>query len=205
MSPWGGIFTDQLGETNSRPALALVGPACHALESAHPGNAPAGLTAGSGRGRETGFAPLRIWVEVTVDRRRGERRQGGSPPGQTGAWSVAGRRTSTPPRCRRFASPIEGRAASTSSRPPGRSRGSAPVRGDGERRDAALRRAAGAPRARRGARDHPARPHAPRGRAPDPLGDPAACCWRHASSSGPGRSRRDRSGRSQPCERERQF
>jgi len=30
---------------------------CGALESGHPGHAPAGRTAGSARGRETGFAP----------------------------------------------------------------------------------------------------------------------------------------------------
>ena len=37
---------------SARPALALAGPACRALESGHPGNAPAGLTAGSGGGRK---------------------------------------------------------------------------------------------------------------------------------------------------------
>lgn len=35
-----------------RPALALAGPACRALESGDPANAPAGLAAGSGRGGE---------------------------------------------------------------------------------------------------------------------------------------------------------
>ena len=43
----------------SRPALALAGPAGRALESDDPGNASAGLTAGSGRGQQ-GFAPPRI-------------------------------------------------------------------------------------------------------------------------------------------------
>jgi hypothetical protein len=57
--PWEPVLT-YVSPSPSRPALALAGPAGRARESGHPGNAPAGLTAGSGRGRETGFAPPRI-------------------------------------------------------------------------------------------------------------------------------------------------
>src|SRR4030095_6753866 len=46
--PWEPVLT-YVSPSPSRPALALAGPACRALESGHPGNAPAGLTAGSGR------------------------------------------------------------------------------------------------------------------------------------------------------------
>jgi hypothetical protein len=59
-NPRGRVLT-YVSPSPSRPALALAGPACHALESGHCRNAPARLTAGSGRGRETGFAtPPRI-------------------------------------------------------------------------------------------------------------------------------------------------
>jgi hypothetical protein len=44
--------------TGRRPARsALVGSACRALESRHPGNAPAGLRAGPGRGAGNSFGP----------------------------------------------------------------------------------------------------------------------------------------------------
>jgi hypothetical protein len=43
------VLTD-VSPSPSRPALALVGPACRARESGHPGKPPSGLTAGSGRG-----------------------------------------------------------------------------------------------------------------------------------------------------------
>jgi hypothetical protein len=55
--PWEPVLT-YFSPSPSRPALVLAGPACRARESGHPGNALAGLTAGSGRGRETGFAPI---------------------------------------------------------------------------------------------------------------------------------------------------
>ena len=47
--PWEPVLT-YVSPSPSRPALALAGPACRALQSDHPGNAPAGLTAGSGTG-----------------------------------------------------------------------------------------------------------------------------------------------------------
>ena len=69
------------------------------------------------------------WVDVVLDRRRGERRQGGSPPAAD--RRVAGRRTSDqhPAQVPAFRLAHRGRAASTSSRPPGRSRGSVPSAG----------------------------------------------------------------------------
>jgi hypothetical protein len=54
--PWEPVLI-YVSPSPSRPALALAGPGCRARESGHPGNAPAGLTAGSGRGRKPGFAP----------------------------------------------------------------------------------------------------------------------------------------------------
>jgi nucleoside-diphosphate-sugar epimerase len=60
--PWEPVLT-YVSPSPSRPALALAGPACRG----HPGNAPAGLTARSGRGRETGFAPPGIvWRSLRV-------------------------------------------------------------------------------------------------------------------------------------------
>jgi hypothetical protein len=38
---------------SNRPALALAGPACRALESGHAGNAPAWTVGGSGEGAGT--------------------------------------------------------------------------------------------------------------------------------------------------------
>ncbi len=51
--PRGPVLTPRLPES----APALAGPARGALDSGHPGDAPAGVTAGPGRGQETAFGP----------------------------------------------------------------------------------------------------------------------------------------------------
>ena len=56
-----------LPESLPGPTLALAGSACRALESGHPGNAPAGLTAGSGGGHETGFGPVPTTKRTLLD------------------------------------------------------------------------------------------------------------------------------------------